>query len=125
MGALLSLNSQITKRRFGLGYKPTHEELFQASRGKKRKCAASGMFNPHIKTTFLALAEIILPKHYMELEDDEPNLAYIIQLCPEEFSVNAITSFEDNSTSIIRPGILGETTNLWTIKPCFVVAPVK
>ena len=40
------------KGRFGLGYKPTHEELFQASRGKKRKYDTLGMSIPHIKTTF-------------------------------------------------------------------------
>ena len=40
------------KGRFGLGYEPTHEEHFQAFRGKKRKCVASGMSIPYIKTTF-------------------------------------------------------------------------
>ena len=89
------------KGRFGLGYEPTHEELFQASRGKKRKCAISGMFIPYIRTTFPALAEVIMPEPFRELEEEEANLACIIQLCPEEFFVNVITSFVDDPTSTI------------------------
>ena len=38
--------------RFNLGYEPTHEEIFQASKGKKRKCTTSRMSIPHIRTTF-------------------------------------------------------------------------
>ena len=34
------------KRRFSLGYEPTHKELFQASRGKKRKHGTLGMSIP-------------------------------------------------------------------------------
>jgi len=34
------------KGRFSLGYKPTHEELFQDSRGKKRKWDTLGMLFP-------------------------------------------------------------------------------
>ena len=52
------------KGRFSLGYKPTAEEIFQALRRKKkkkRKCAASRMFISHIKTTFPASAEVIIP----------------------------------------------------------------
>ena len=49
------------KRRFDLGYEPTHEELFQASRGKKRKCATSRSPIPYKRTAFLALAEVIMP----------------------------------------------------------------
>ena len=89
------------KGRFSLGYKPTHEELFQASRGKKRKCVTSGMFIPHIRTTFSAPVKVIMPKCFKELEDREPNLACIIRLRLEEFSVNAIASFEDDPTSTI------------------------
>ena len=39
---------------FSLGYDPSHEELFQASRGKKRKCIGQRMFIPHIRATFPA-----------------------------------------------------------------------
>ena len=44
---------------FGLGYNPSDEELFQASRGKKRKCIGQGMSIPHIRVTFMAPAEVI------------------------------------------------------------------
>ena len=106
-------------------YKPTHEELFQASRGKKRKCATLGMSIPQIKTTFSAPTEVIMPEPFKELEDEEPNLAYIIRLYPKEFSMNAIISPKDNPTSTIQPGMPSETTGLWTIEPCFVVALVE
>ena len=42
-----------------------------------------------------------MPEPFKELEDGEPNLACIIQLCPKEFSVKTITSFEDDMTSAI------------------------
>ena len=42
--ALIKLSDNIG--RFGLGYKPTHEEHFQASRGKKRKHGTLGMSIP-------------------------------------------------------------------------------
>ena len=100
-GRLALIELLDSKGRFGLGYEPTHEELFQASRGKKRKCAALGMSFPHIKTTFPAPIEVIMPEPFKELEDGEPNLACIIQLCPKEFSVKTITSFEDDMTSAI------------------------
>ena len=38
-GSLALIEPTNNKGRFGLGYKPTHEELFPASRGKKKKCA--------------------------------------------------------------------------------------
>ena len=38
-GNLAFIELSNNKGRFGLGYEPTHEEIFQASRGKKRKCA--------------------------------------------------------------------------------------
>ena len=113
------------KGRFGLGYEPTHEELFQTSKCKKRKCDTSGMSIPYIRTTFSALIEVIMPEPFKELEDEEPNLAYIIRLYPEEFSMNTIISPEDNLTSTIRLGMLGEAACLWTIEPCFVVALIE
>ena len=48
--ALIELSDN--KGSFGLGYEPTHEELFQAFRGKKRKCAGQGMSISHIRTIF-------------------------------------------------------------------------
>ena len=60
-GSLALVELSNNKGRFGLGYESTHEELFQASRGKKRKCATSRSPIPHIRTTFLALAEVIMP----------------------------------------------------------------
>ena len=89
------------KGRLSLGYEPTHEELFQASRGKKRKCTLSGMLTPYIRATFPTLAEVIMPKPFKELEYEELDLAYFIWFCPEEFSMNAITSFEDDPASTI------------------------
>ena len=68
--------------RFNLGYEPTYEEIFQASKGKKRKCTTSRMSIPHIRTTFPAPAKVIIPKPFKELEDREPNPACIIRLCP-------------------------------------------
>ena len=47
---------------FDLGYDPSNEEIFQASRGKKRKCIGQGMSTPHIGVTFLALVEVIRSK---------------------------------------------------------------
>ena len=37
--------------------------------------------------------------------------------------MNTITSSDDDLTSTIRPGMLGKMAGLWTIEPCFVVAP--
>ena len=62
---------------------------------------------------------------FKELEDEKPNLAYIIQLYPEEFSMNTIISPKDNLSSTIRLRMPGEAACLWTIKPCFVVAPIE
>lgn len=101
----------------GLGYKPTHEEHFQSSRGKKRKCASLEVSIPHIKAIVSALAEVIILEPFNELEDKEFDLACIIQICPEEFFIDTIISSEDDSTSTIRPGMLGKTTGLGTIKP--------
>ena len=108
-----------------MGYEPTHDELFQASRGKKRKCDTSGMSIPHIRTTFPALAEVIMPEPFKGLEDEESDLACIMQLCSEEFSVNAFLSLKDNPTSSIRLGMPGKMIGLWTIEPCFIVAPTE
>ena len=82
-GSLALVKLSDNKGRFSLGYKPTHEELFQASRGKKRKCTTLGMPIPHIRTTFPALAEVIMLDPFKELQDKEPNLACIIQFCPK------------------------------------------
>ena len=64
-------------------------------------------------------------EYFKEPKDEEPDLTCIIQLCPEEFSMNAITSFKDDPTSTIRLGMLGERAGLWTIDPYFVVAPAE
>ena len=109
---------------FGLGYEPIHKELFQASKGKKRKCDTSGISISHIITTFSALAKVIMLEPFKELEDEEPDLACIIRLCPKEFSMNATIYPNDNPTSTTRLGMPGEATSLWTIKPCFVVTSV-
>ena len=53
MASLIELSDN--KGGFGLGYDPSDEELFQASRGKKRKYISQGMFIPHIRVTFSTL----------------------------------------------------------------------
>ena len=121
--ALIELSDN--KGRFDLGYEPTHEELFQASRGKKRKCNTSGMSTPHFRTTFLAPIGVIMPEPFKELEDEELHLACNIWLRCEEFSVNAIISLEENPTSTIQRGMPSEAVGLWVIEPCFVVAPAR
>ncbi|KAL0015484.1 hypothetical protein SO802_002553 [Lithocarpus litseifolius] len=121
--ALIKLSNN--KGRFSLGYEPTHKELFQASRGKKRKCTAPRMSVPHIRANFLASANVIMPEPLKELEDKESDLACIIRLCPEYFCVNTIISSEDDPTSTIQPEMPGEMVGLWTIKPFFVVAPAE
>ena len=80
---------------------------------------------PHIKTTFLASTKVIMPEPFKELEDKEPDLASIIRLYPEEFSMNAITSSEDDPTTTIWPRMSGKMAGLWTIEPCFVVATAE
>ena len=60
-GSLALVELSNNKGRFGLGYESIHEELFQASRGKKRKYAISRNPIPYIRTTFLALVEVIMP----------------------------------------------------------------
>ncbi|KAK9997934.1 hypothetical protein SO802_017537 [Lithocarpus litseifolius] len=109
----------------GLGYNPFDEELFQASRGKKRKCIGQGMPIPHIKVTFSAPTEVIRSETAQESCDEESDLACLIGLCPEEFLVNAIISPGDDLTSTIRPRVPGETVGHWTIEPYFVVAPAE
>ena len=47
------------KGSFDLGYYPSNEEHFQASRGKKRKCIGQGMSIPHIRVIFSASAEVV------------------------------------------------------------------
>ena len=108
---------------FGLGYNPSDEELFQASKGKK--CISQGMSISHIKVTFLALVEVIKSEVVQESCKEELDLACLIRLCPEEFSVNAIISPEDDMTSTIKPCVPGKTVGHWTIEPYFVVAPIE
>ncbi|KAK9997910.1 hypothetical protein SO802_017513 [Lithocarpus litseifolius] len=69
---------------FNLGYDPFDEELFQAFRGKKRKCIGQGMSIPHIKVTFLALAKVIRSEVAQDSYEEESNLACLIRLWPEE-----------------------------------------
>ena len=113
------------KGSFGLRYNSSDEELFQASRGKKRKCIGQGMSIPHIRVTFLASVEVIRSKVVQESHKEESNIASLIHLCPEDFSVNAIISPRDDLTSTIRPCVPSEIVGHWTIKPCFVVAPAE
>ena len=110
---------------FGLGYDPSNEELFQASRGKKRKCTGQGMSIPHIRVTFSALAEVIRLEMAQESCEEESDLACLICLCLEEFLVSAIISPEDDLTPTIRPCVPSEIVGHWTIKPCFMVASAK
>ena len=110
---------------FSLGYNPSDEELFQASRGKKRKCIGQGMSIPHIRVTFSALTEFIRSEVVQESCEKESDLASLIRLCTEEFLMNAIISPRDDLTSTIQPYVPGETAVHWTIEPCFVVAPVE
>ena len=77
---------------------------------------------PYIRITFSALAKVIMLEPFKELEDEELDLTCIIQLCPKEFSVNAIISVEDNLTSTIQVGMPSEAASLWTIEPCFMIA---
>ena len=83
--ALIELSNK--KGRYSFGYEPTHKEIFQAFRGKKRKCAGPGMSNPYIKATFPASIEVVMPKPFKELEDEEFDLAFIIWLCSKEVFV--------------------------------------
>ena len=111
---------------FGLGYDPFNEELFQAYRGKKRKCIGQeifqGMSIPHIRFTFLAPAEAIRSEVVQESHEEDSNLASLIHLCLKEFSMNAMISLRDDLTSTIQPCVSGETAGHWTIKLCFMVA---
>jgi len=45
---------------------------------------------PYIRDTFSASAEVIMLESFKELEDEESNLACIIWIYSEEFSMNAI-----------------------------------
>ena len=110
---------------FGLGYDPSDEELFQASRGKKRKCIGQGMSIPHIRVTFPALAEVIKSEVAQESCEEESDLACLIRLCPEEFLVTTIISLRDDLTATIRPYVPGGIVGHWTAEPCFVVAMVE
>ena len=74
--ALVELSDN--KRGFGIRYEPTHEELFQASRGKKREFASPGMSIPHIRATFPAPTVVIMLEPFKEVDDEESDLACII-----------------------------------------------
>ena len=111
MGALLPIKLLDNKGRFGLGYKTTHEELFQASRGKKRKYDTLGMSIPHIKPLSNS-SRVHYAQTFKELEDEEPDLACIIRLCLKELSMNAILTPKYNLTSTIRLGMPGEEIGL-------------
>ena len=80
---------------------------------------------PYIKVTFPTPAEVIRLEMVQESYEGESDLACLIHLCPEEFSVNAIISPKDDLTSTIRPCVPGETIGHWTVEPCFVVAPAE
>ena len=79
------------------------------------------MYIPHIKVTFPTLAEVFRLEVVQESREEELDLASLICLYAEKFSMNAITSPEDDLTSTIRPCVLGETIDYWTIEPCFVM----
>ena len=80
---------------------------------------------PYIRVTFSAPAEVIGSEMAQESCEEELDLACLICLCPEEFSVNAIISLRDYLTSTIRPCVPSEIVGHWTIEPCFVVAPAE
>ena len=54
------------KGRFSMGYEPIHEELFQASKGKKRNTDTSGMSISHISFIFPASAKVIMPEPFTD-----------------------------------------------------------
>ena len=110
---------------FDIGYDPSDEELFQASKGKKRKCIGQGKSIPHIGVTFLTPTEVIRLEVAQQSCEEESNLACLIHLCREEFLVNAIISPKDDLTATIRPYILDETVGHWTVERYFVVAPAR
>ena len=107
---------------FGLGYDPSNEELFQASRGKKRKCIGQRMYIPHIRVTFPASIEVIRSEVAQESCKQELDLACLICLCLEEFSVNATISPRDDLTATIMPYVPGETVGHWIAETYFMVA---
>ena len=80
---------------------------------------------PHIKVSFLAPAEVIRSKRAQESCEEEPELACLFHLCPEEFLVNHIISLRDDLIATIRPYVPGEIVGYWTVEPYLVVAPVE
>ena len=113
------------KGEFILGYDPSDDELFQASKGKKRKCIGQGMFIPHIRASVLTPAEVMRLEMAQESCKGESDLACLICLYPKEFSMNAIISPKDDLTTTIRPYVLGKTLGHWTIKPCVRISTLK
>ena len=80
---------------------------------------------PHINVTFPASVEVIRSEIVYKSCEEESDLVYLIRLCLEEFSVNAIISQGDDLTTTIKPYVPGETIGHWTAEPCFVVAPAE
>ena len=70
---------------------------------------------PYIRVTFSALTKVIRSEVVQESREEELNLACLICLCLEEFSVNAIISRKDDLTSTIKPCVLGETVDHWAL----------
>ena len=57
--------------------------------------------------------------------EEESDLACLIHLCPEEFSVNAIISPGNDLTATIRPYVPSEIVGHWTTEPYLVVASAE
>ena len=72
-------------------------KLLEARRGVRH---FNDVYSPY-QNHFPALAEVIMPEPFKELEDEEPDLACIIRLCLKELSMNAIITPEYNLTSTI------------------------
>ena len=77
---------------------------------------------PHIRVTFLAAAEVIRSEVAQESCEEKSNLACLIRLCPEEFSMTAIISPRDDLSATIMPYVPGETVGHWIAETYFMVA---
>ena len=80
---------------------------------------------PYIRVTFPTPAKVIKPEVAQEPCEEELDLACLIRLCLEEFSVNVIISPGDDLTATIRPYMPSETVGHWIVEPYFVVTPTK
>ena len=85
-GSPILIELSDNKGRFSLEYEPAHEELFQASRGKKRKCDALGMSIPHIRITFPALAEVIMLEPFKDWKMNSLTLLALFGSVPKSSS---------------------------------------